>query len=120
MMTFNIRSSRSQAHHSCSENLDLNSNLMKFFKLAFLLNTQGKMFFLYRGRFRSSHGRCSVKIVFLKISQISQENTCIGDSKKEAPTQLFSCEYCEIFKNTYFQEHLRMTASVLKILTHIR
>ena len=27
--------------------------------------------------FRSSHWRCSVKKVFLKISQISQENTCV-------------------------------------------
>ena len=26
-------------------------------------------------------------------------------------TQLFSCEICEIFKNTYFEEHLRTTAS---------
>ena len=28
------------------------------------------------------------------------------DSKdiKEAPTQVFSCEYCEIFKNTYIME----------------
>ena len=24
---------------------------------------------------------------------------------------MFSCEFCEIFKNTYFQEHLRATAS---------
>ena len=23
-------------------------------------------------------------------------------STKENPTQVFSCEYCEIFKNTYF------------------
>ena len=30
------------------------------------------------GLLRSSHRRCSVKKVFLKISQISQENTCIG------------------------------------------
>ena len=26
---------------------------------------------------------------------------------KETPTQLFSCEYCEIFKNTFFIEQLR-------------
>ena len=26
---------------------------------------------------------------------------------KEIPTQVFSCEYCEIFKNTSFIEHLR-------------
>ena len=30
--------------------------------------------------FKSSHRRCSVKKVFLKISQISQENTCVGVS----------------------------------------
>ena len=24
----------------------------------------------------------------------------------------FSCEYCEIFKNTYFEEHLKIVASV--------
>ena len=31
------------------------------------------------------------------------------DSKdtKEAPTQVFSCEYCEIFKNTIFTEQLQ-------------
>ena len=27
--------------------------------------------------FKSSHRRCSVKKVFLKISQISKENTCV-------------------------------------------
>ena len=29
-------------------------------------------------------------------------------TEKETPTQVFSCE---VFKNTYFEEHLRMTAS---------
>ena len=29
----------------------------------------------------------------------------------KAPPQVFSCEYCEIFKNTYFEEHLRTAAS---------
>ena len=33
---------------------------------------------------------------------------------KETPTQVFPCEYCEIFKNTYFEEHLRTAAFVLK------
>ena len=27
--------------------------------------------------------------------------------KKETPTKVFSCEICEIFKNTFFIEHLR-------------
>ena len=26
--------------------------------------------------------------------------------------EVFSCEFCEIFKNTFFTEHLRTTASV--------
>ena len=29
--------------------------------------------------------------------------------QKDTPTQVFSCEYCEIFKNTYLEEHLRTT-----------
>ena len=28
------------------------------------------------------------------------------------PTELFSCEHCEIFKNTDFEDYLRTTASV--------
>ena len=30
---------------------------------------------------------------------------------KETPTQLVFCEYCEIFKNTYFEDHLQIAAS---------
>ena len=30
---------------------------------------------------------------------------------KETPTQVISCEYCEIFKNTYFEENLGTAAS---------
>ena len=36
--------------------------------------------------------------------------------KKEAPTQVFSCEYCKNFKNTDFEKHLRTTASVSGIV----
>ena len=58
--------------------------------------------------------RCSVKQVFLEISQNSQENTCVRVSfviklqasdcnfiKKEIPTQVFSCEFCKTSKNTF-------------------
>ena len=57
--------------------------------------------------------RCSVREVFLEISQNSQENTCARVSflinlqveacnviKKETLAQLFSCKFCEISKNT--------------------
>ena len=55
--------------------------------------------------------------MFLKISQISQENTKVAGPrpasfiKKETRTQVFSCEICEIFKNTYLEEHIRTAAS---------
>ena len=55
------------------------------------------------------------KMLFLKISQYCQKNTCLGSLfknvaglkacifiKKEIPTQVFSCKYCEIFKNNFF------------------
>ena len=63
-------------------------------------------------------------MVFLKISQNSQENTCARTSlliklqaeagnfvKKETLTQVFSYEFCEVFRNTFFTEHLWTTAS---------
>ena len=31
--------------------------------------------------------------------------------KEEILAQMFSCEFCEIFKNTFFTEHLWATAS---------
>ena len=49
--------------------------------------------------------RCSVKKMFLEISQHSQENTCARVSfliKLQAALQaVFSCEFCEISKNTF-------------------
>ena len=58
--------------------------------------------------------RCSVKIVFLKNWQNSQENTYARVSfliklqpqachfiKKEILAQVFSCKFCEISKNTF-------------------
>ena len=52
--------------------------------------------------------RCVSKQVFLKIPQHSQENTRwtltegLQLYQKEIPTQVFSGEYWEIFKNTFF------------------
>ena len=31
--------------------------------------------------------------------------------QEETPTRMFSSEYCKIFKNTYFEEHLLTAAS---------
>ena len=51
------------------------------------------------------------KKVFLKIWQSWQENTCARVSffnkavglKKETLPQVFSCEFCKVFKNTFLQ-----------------
>ena len=65
--------------------------------------------------YRSICSEVIYKKVFLKISQNLQENTYVGlyfliklqVIKKETPAQVFSCEFCEIFKNTQFtQKHL--------------
>ena len=68
---------------------------------------------------RSIHLMRSIKKLFLKISQYLQESTCVDRKvpvleilfNKETPTRVFSCGYCEIFKNTYLEEHLRTAAS---------
>ena len=45
--------------------------------------------------------------MFLKNSQYSQENTCVGVPFNEIaglkpPSQVFFCEYCKIYKNNFF------------------
>ena len=67
--------------------------------------------------------------VFLKISQHLQEKKCVGaffnnvasrgpaNLIKEILWQVFSCEYCELFKNTYFEKHLR--AAAYEVMTKI-
>ena len=63
----------------------------------------------------------------LEFSQNSQEKTCTrviflnevtglqasNFIKKETVAQVFSCEFCEIFKNAFFTEHLWTTASII-------
>ena len=48
--------------------------------------------------------RCSEQKVFLDISQNSQENTCerVSFLIKETLTQVFSCKFCEISKENFF------------------
>ena len=65
-----------------------------------------------------------IKKMFLEISQNSQENTYASASfliklqaeacnliKKETLAHVFSCEFCEISKNSFFTEHHWATAS---------
>ena len=92
-------------------------------------------FFNFRGTddnmrfymFRSSPPHVLCEKVFLEISQNPQDNTfarasfliklqaCCNFIKKETLAQVFSCDFCEISKNTFFTEHLWATASELYI-----
>ena len=56
--------------------------------------------------------RCSVEKLFLEILHNSQENTRVCNFiKKETLALVFSCEFREIYNNTIFMEHIRVTAS---------
>ena len=76
---------------------------------------------------RSSYLRGSMKKMFLKILQNSQENTCVrvffliklpqacNFINKETLAQVFSCKFCDISKNTFFTKHLWEIAPGLQI-----
>ena len=57
--------------------------------------------------------------MFLRVLQNSQESICVGVSFwknrmiKKTLTQVFSCEFCKIFKNTYFDERLTANGCLL-------
>ena len=70
---------------------------------------------------RSSHQRCSVrKGVLRNFAQFIGKHLCQSlfliklhglHRLQETPAQVFSWEFCEIFKNTFSAEHLWTTAS---------
>ena len=66
--------------------------------------------------------RCSIKKVFLEISQKSQGNTCnsflINYVKKEALAQVLSCKFCEISKNTFF--HRTSLVAILRAASFVK
>ena len=68
--------------------------------------------------------RCCAKKMFLKFHKFHKISPVLGSLfnkvaglkacnfiKNRLPTQVFSCQICQIFKNTYLEEHLRTTAS---------
>ena len=46
----------------------------------------------------------------------SQRPQACNFIKKETLAQVFSCEFCEISNNTFFTEHLCVTASVPNLI----
>ena len=44
------------------------------------------------------------------------EEKILQSYKKGTPTQYISCDFCKMFKNNFFIEHLQVTASELRFL----
>ena len=64
-----------------------------------------------RPAIRSSHQRCSIKIGVLKnFAKYTGKHLCQCLFLNKV-ADLFFCEFCKIFKNTFFTEHLYTTAS---------
>ena len=62
----------------------------------------------------AGHQRCSLRKGvlrnFAKLTGKHRPQSC-NFIKKETLAQVYSCEFCEISKNTFFTEHLWATAS---------
>ena len=67
-----------------------------------------KLHFLHK-KIRSSHDMFYRK-------RFSQPEAC-NFIKEGTLTQVFSCEFCEISKNTFFTEHILATASVMSLVS---
>ena len=99
LMSFYIQS----VHGISSTWMNLSSILKTQYgaKLKLKLYEEKNIFFFLVTR---NHPRCSIKRVFFKISQNSQENTCVVFPfliiKKEIPIQVFCCKFCKISKST--------------------
>ena len=67
---------------------------------------------------KKNNHNCVIIIVFpclklcllIKYQKFGRPQAC-NFIKKETVAQVFSCEFCEISKNTFSTEHLRTTAS---------
>ena len=108
-----------------------------FLKYLILMSSQEYFFMWIRKQesdtkktiyFRSSHWRCSIKKVVLKNFAkftgkyrarasfwMKLQASGLQLYLKKTLTQVFSCEFCQISKNTFFTEHLWMTASAISL-----
>ena len=81
-----------------------------------------KLILIFENCFRSSYRSCSLKKdVHNFFSKFTRKHLCRVSFliklqkalaiKKETLAQVLFCEFCEIFKNTFFKDHLRTTTS---------
>ena len=66
---------------------------------------------------RNNHQSCSIKKVVLKNFAIfiGKKPELESLFNKVVPKQVFSCENSKIFKNSYFEEHLRTAVSECRL-----
>ena len=92
----------------------------KEFEVLWIVKSWGTLTKL--GPLRSSHRRCSVrKCIFRNFAKLTGKHLCrvscrpqaCNFIKIETLARVFSCEFCEISKNTFFLEHIWATASML-------
>ena len=57
------------------------------------------------------HNFLSAKLFVKNLFKVKKSETC-NFIKRETLAQVFSSEFCETSRNTFFTEHLWMTASV--------
>ena len=81
-----------------------------------MLYKKAAIFFYKKGTFKNftkfTGKHLFQSLVFNKVAGLRSATLL----KKETLAQVFSCEFCEIFKNTFFTEHIWTTASVYTIL----
>ena len=54
-------------------------------------------------------------MIHVQSQQLSLEMTEDNTSENETLAQVFSCKFCEIFKNTFFTEHFQVNASNIRM-----
>ena len=69
-------------------------------------------------KIRSSHQRCSLeKVIFKNLAKFTK-NTCARTCKsKRLQRRCFCCDFFEIFKSTFFTEHLPANASKIWLIS---
>ena len=120
-----------------SINIDLRASLFSFvsdwnFEIVatdlFWIDILLSLLFYFLSITTSSHLKCSMwKGVLRNFTTLTGKHLCqslffnkfAAFIKKETLAQVFSCQCCEISKNTFFTEHLWTTASLLRYLLGI-
>ena len=108
---------KKRLQHSC-----LPVKVAKFLKTPFFAEEFRWLLLTFNSCFHRSSGqkqvwlsaintRFSWKKYLLPRKPISSQCRCSVKEGMQRPAQFFSCEYCEIFKKTYFEKHLWTAAS---------